>query len=336
MKFKTRDRYSYLIILFVIAVILFCQNYLYQRYQSYDRKPDVVDDTRQSGEYAYNHVRVLASPEYEGRAPGTKGGQLAAQYIAGQFQAIGLKPAGDQGTYFQTIKSPEFSLVLVANRWVPRLTRGMFLAVPSDNVLSYLASGGAPFPADTIIISAHYDHLGKFGDSYFPGANDNASGIGVMLETARILASRQQKPKYNILFAAWTSEEEGLYGSRWFTEKSPTNGIRAVINLDTVGNGDLRDFRIWTQTQNNSLVGIIKDEGAKQGLSIDTEVLGKSPPHTSDQRSFAEVGIPAVTLLTPDWLDKNHSVQDTPAIVEPVKLGNAVRLVIAAIDRLTD
>jgi aminopeptidase YwaD len=334
MKSKTGDRYSYLIILFIIALVLFCQNYLYQRYQSYDRKPDVVDNTQQSGEYAYNHVRVLAAPEYEGRAPGTKGGQLAAQYIAGQFQAIGLTPAGDRGTYFQTIRSPEFSLVLVNNRWVPRLTRGMFLTVPSANVLGYLASGSTPFPADTIIVSAHYDHLGQSGASYFPGANDNASGIGVMLETARILASRQQKLKYNILFAAWTSEEEGLYGSRWFTEKSPTSGIEAVINLDTVGNGDLRAFRIWTQTQDNTLVGIIKDEGAKQGLSIDTEVLGKSPPHTSDQRSFAEIGIPAVTLLTPDWLDKNHSVQDTPAIVEPAKLGNAVRLVIAVIDRL--
>ncbi len=336
MKSKTRERYSYLIILFIIAATLFCQNYLYQRYQSYDKKADVVDDTRESGEYAYNHVRVLASPEYEGRAPGTKGNQLAAQYIAGQFQSIGLKPAGSQGTYFQTIKSPEFSLILVGNRWVPRLTGGMFLTVPSDNVLGYLASGGAPFPADTIIISAHYDHLGKFGDTYFPGANDNASGIGVMLEAARILANRQQQPKFNILFAAWTSEEEGLYGSRWFTENSPTSGIKAVINLDTVGNGDIRAFRIWTQTPDNPLAGIIKDVGTQQGLSIDTDVLGNSPPHTSDQRSFAEVGIPAVTLLTPDWLDKNHTVQDTPAIVNPAKLGNAVKLVLAVIDRLAD
>ena len=90
------------------------------------------------------------------------------------------------------------------------------------------------------------------------------------------------------------------------------------------------------RAQDNPLVGMIKDVGAKQGLSIDTEVLGNAPPHTSDQRSFTEVGIPAVTLLTPDWLDKNHTVQDTPAIVNPVKLGNAVRLVIAVIDRLTD
>ena len=101
MKSKTRERYSYLIILFIIAAVLFCQNYLYQRYQSYDKKSDVVDDTRESGEYAYNHVRVLASPEYEGRAPGTKGNQLAAQYIAGKFQSIGLKPAGDRERTFK-------------------------------------------------------------------------------------------------------------------------------------------------------------------------------------------------------------------------------------------
>jgi hypothetical protein len=333
MKPAIRGRYSYLIILFVIAITLLCQNYLYQLYQTYDKKPDPVE-TNQSGEYAYNHVRMLAAPEYDGRAPGTKGNQLAAEYIAGQFQAIGLKPAGNQGSYFQTIKSPEFSLVLSGLRWVPRLTDGLFLTVPSDNVLGYLASGGAPFPADTIIVSAHFDHLGQQGDQYFPGANDNASGVGVMLEVARILASRQQQPKCNILFAAWTSEEEGLYGSRWFTENTPTSGIKAVINLDTVGNGDVHAFMIWTQSQDNPLIGVIKDIGAQQGLRISTEVLGSSPPHTSDHRSFAEIGIPAVTLLTPNWLDKNHSVQDTPAIVNPVKLGNAVRLILAAVDKL--
>jgi hypothetical protein len=335
MKSDTQGRYSYLIIIFVIATVLLCQNYLYQLYQAYDQKLDAIEDTRDSGEYAYSHVRLLASPAYEGRAPGTKGGQLAAQYIAGLFQGMGLKPAGDQGTYFQTIRSPEFSLILVGKRWVPRLTQGIFLTVPSDNVLGYLASGGAaPYPADTIIVSAHYDHLGEQGASYFPGANDNASGIGVMLEVARILANRQQQPKCNILFAAWTSEEEGLYGSRWFTEKTPTKGISAVLNMDTVGNGDVRAFQIWTQSQTNPLVGIIKDEGAKQGLNINTEVLGNPSPHTSDHRSFAEIGIPAVTLLTPDWLAGNHTVQDTPAIVNPDKLDNAVKLVTAVIDRL--
>ena len=333
MKYDTQGRYSYLIIIFVIAAVLLCQNYLYQRYQSYN-KPDIIESTRDSGEYAYSHVCLLASPAYEGRAPGTQGCQLAAQYIAGLFQGMGLKPAGEQGTYFQTIRSPEFSLILDGNRWVPRLTKGIFLTVPSDNVLGYLASGGAPFPADTIIVSAHYDHLGKQGDSYFPGANDNASGIAVMLEVARILANRQQQPKLNILFAAWTSEEEGLYGSRWFTENSPTKGIRAVLNMDTVGNGDVRAFQIWTQSQSNPLIGVIDKEGARQGLSINTEVLGNPSPHTSDHRSFAEIGIPAVTLLTPDWLDKNHTVQDTPALVNPEKLNNAVKLVVATIDRL--
>ena len=338
MKPNAQGQYSYLIILFVIAIILLCQNYLYQRYQSYTKKTAVkavVEDTRQSGEYAYNHVRVLASPEYEGRAPGTEGNRLAAQYIAGQFQKIGLSPAGDKGTYFQQIRSPEFSLVEVGVRWMPRLTRGMFLTVPSDNVLGYLASPDtAAYPDNTIVISAHLDHLGQQGAHYFPGANDNASGVGVMIEVARILASRQQKPKCNLLFASWTSEEEGLYGSRWFTEKVPIQGIKAVINMDSIGNGDPGKFRIWTQSPDNPLIAPIKEEAAALGLSIDTEVLTNASGYTGDHRSFAEVGIPAVTLVSPTWLVDNHSIQDTPAIVNPEKLDNAVKLVLATIDRL--
>lgn len=217
---------------------------------------------------------------------------------------------------------------------MPRLSRGIFLTVPSDNVLGYLASQSSSYPDNTVIISAHYDHLGKSGDNYFPGANDNASGIGVVLEVARILAGRQQQPKTNILFAAWTSEEEGLYGSRAFTIKNHVGGVKAVINLDTVGNGDIHEFRIWTQGQDNPLVFIIQDEGAKQGLKIDTENLAFNSRHTSDHKVFAEIGIPAVTLLTPAWLDRSHTVQDTPAIVKPAKLKNAIRLVIAVVDKL--
>ena len=309
-------KYSYFIIFFIIVVALFCQDYLYQQYQYFKKIADrKIEESQQPGKNAYSDVCILASPKYGGRAPGTEGNRLAAQYIAGQFQKIGLKPAGDQGTYFQSIKSPEFSLIEVGNRWVPRLSGDIFSPVSSDNVLGYIPSGNAQFPADTIIVSAHYDHLGKLGNNYFPGANDNASGIGCLLEVARILASRQQQPNCNILFAAWTAEEEGLYGSRGFTEKSPTGGIKDVINMDTVGNGDVRAFMIWTQSADNPLVGIIKDQGARQGFNISTEVLGNPSPHTSDHRTFAEIGIPAVTLLTPNWLDKNHSVQDTPAIV---------------------
>jgi hypothetical protein len=427
-------------ILLLIVAALLLQNYLYQHNHNYKK---MLDEALKAspGQLAYDHVLALAGPEYEGRAPGTRGCDLAARYIAGQFQKLGLKPAGDGGTYFQAIRGPQFSLVREGNRWVPHLT-GIFLTVPGNNVLGYLPSretaqsaasqsagsqegssqgatsqgvasqegssqgaasqgaasqgaglpGGvspnpvpqddgsqnsgtwnvvspnpasqdagiqnpapqngiqntdtrssgaqnavpssAAFPENTLIVSAHYDHLGQSGGSYFPGANDNASGIGVMLETARILAGRQQQPKMNILFAAWTSEEEGLYGSRLFTAKVPTGGIKAVLNIDTVGNGDVHDFRLWTQNQDNPLVYVIEDAGSQQGLHIDTEVLNSSSPHTSDHKSFAELGIPSVTLLTPTWLDHNHTLQDTPALVNPAKLDNAVKLVVATIDRI--
>jgi acetylornithine deacetylase/succinyl-diaminopimelate desuccinylase-like protein len=337
MKPKAQRQYTYVILFFVIAAVLFSQNYIYQQYQAYQAdlsKTKVAEELQAAGTNAYNYVQLLASAEYDGRAPGTQGNRLAAQYIADQFRQIGLKPAGDGGSYFQTIRSPEFTLVLVGDRWMPRLTRGMFLTVPSANVLGYLPSPDATYPGDTIIISCHLDHLGQQGDHYFPGANDNASGVGVMIEVAKILASRQQRPKCNLLFAAWTSEEEGLYGSRWFTEHSPIGGIRAVVNMDSLGNGDPRRFRIWTQSPDSPLIAPITEAAATLGFGVDTEVLTNASGYTGDHRSFAEVGVPAVTLVSPTWLVDNHSVQDTPAIVSPVKLSNAVKLVLATIDKL--
>jgi aminopeptidase YwaD len=332
MKRKNTGKYPQLLVIFLIVASLLSLQYLNQKDQSTPEKKIV--DTDGSGNDAYSHVHALAAPEYAGRAPGTRGCELAAQYIAGQFQEMGLKPAGDQGTYFQAVRSPGFSLVKEGKRWVPLLSKGVSATVSSDNVLAYIASPNAAYPHNTIIISAHYDHLGEDGGSYFPGANDNASGIGVMLEVARILASRQQQPDSNILFAAWTYEEEGLYGSSGFAAKIATGDVKVVINLDTVGNGDARDYRVWIQDQGSSLLSIIKVEGARQGLRIDTEVPDSDSRHTSDHRSFAERGIPAVTLLTPEWLDRNHTIQDTPDLVSPEKLGNAIRLVCAVIDRL--
>lgn len=97
---------------------------------------------------------------------------------------------------------------------------------------------GTEQPDSFLFITAHYDHLGKMGaTTYFPGANDNASGTAMMLELARYYAKNPQP--YTIVFVAFTAEEAGLVGSKYFVEHSPIalEKIRFLMNLDLEGTG---------------------------------------------------------------------------------------------------
>ena len=107
----------------------------------------------------------------------------------------------------------------------------------SQNVVGYLPS--KKWNAKTIVVTAHYDHLGRMGqDTYFPGANDNASGIAILLAIAEHF--KQNKSDKNILFVAFGGEEAGLVGSHYFVNH-PTYPIRKidfVLNIDIMGSGD--------------------------------------------------------------------------------------------------
>ncbi|RPJ84845.1 MAG: M28 family peptidase, partial [Acidobacteria bacterium] len=126
------------------------------------------------------HVAWLADPAREGRAPGSEGHAAAARYIADRFKAIGLAPGGDGDSYFQsfTMAGPDGS---------PRTV---------SNVVGYLAGSRPDWGGQSVVLSAHYDHLGlgwpdvHKGDEgkVHPGADDNASGVAVMLELARAMA----------------------------------------------------------------------------------------------------------------------------------------------------
>lgn len=106
-----------------------------------------------------------------------------------------------------------------------------------NNVIGYIK--GTQYPDSFIVVTAHYDHLGMMGsESMFPGANDNASGVAMMLDLMRTI---KQKPlPYSVAFMAFAGEEIGLLGSLYYTEKPffPLSNISMLINLDLMGTGD--------------------------------------------------------------------------------------------------
>jgi len=180
-------------------------------------------------------VQFLADDKLEGRQTGTKGELEASKYISERFKALGLKPKGTKD-YLQP-----FSFTPKTNPHEKvKFTENTDGTVTGNNVIGYIDNKAT----NTIIIGAHYDHLGYGGDgslyrdsikAVHNGADDNASGVAIMLNLAGKL--KETNTNNNYLFMAFSGEEMGLLGSNYFV-KNPTIDTKKVsymINMDMVG-----------------------------------------------------------------------------------------------------
>ncbi len=182
------------------------------------------------------HINYLASDKLEGRGTGSKGELKAAKYIAKQFKKIGLKPAGTAETFFH-----QYTFKKLAN---PHGTEEHNAPdVKTQNVVGFLDNNSDV----TIIVGAHYDHLGLGHDKnsldanpdgkIHNGADDNASGTAGVIELARYFANNNKKEPFNFLFVCFSGEELGLIGSKKFAETpsvSPEK-INYMVNMDMIG-----------------------------------------------------------------------------------------------------
>ncbi|MCB1803166.1 MAG: M20/M25/M40 family metallo-hydrolase, partial [Gammaproteobacteria bacterium] len=194
------------------------------------RAPLAEPPAAYSAEQLRQHVDFLAAPEREGRGFGSAGLDAAGEYIKEQFAAAKLQPGGDKGSYFQTF---------TAKGGVDNSEHQL------RNVIAILPGSDPKLKAEVALLTAHYDHLG-FGwpgaradavGKLHPGADDNASGVAVLIEIAKQLAARPAPPR-TIVFIAFSGEEAGLLGSRYYVSHPlpvPVSGIFGVINMDTVG-----------------------------------------------------------------------------------------------------
>lgn len=176
------------------------------------------------------HIYFLADDKLQGRATGSAELEKAAKYIEKEFKKYKLKPLGTQG--FRQPFEAKVRRVTVADS-----------IRKAENIIGFL-DNGAPY---TIVIGAHYDHLGlgNFGGMREPahigqihnGADDNASGVAGLLELARYYSSNKVKEKYNLLFIAFSAEELGLIGSKYWTEHPtlPLDNIHWMLNMDMIG-----------------------------------------------------------------------------------------------------
>ncbi|MDN5835790.1 MAG: M20/M25/M40 family metallo-hydrolase [Nitrosospira sp.] len=268
-------------------------------------------------------IAYLAAPKLEGRGLGTPGLDQAARYIADEFQAAGLEPAAEAGSYYQ-------SWTANANNQQGKDTL--------RNVVGVLPGTHPKLPK--LIIGAHYDHLGRGwpdvhqGDAgkIHPGADDNASGIAVMLELARVLGP-QWHPKRSVVFIAFTGEEAGRLGSIHYLQQlgnDPAHHIMAMINLDGVGRLGAGDLLVLGAGSAKEWTRIFRAAGSITGVPIKTVTHDIG---SSDHTSFLEAGIPAVQLFTGAHADY-HRPTDTIDKIDASGLASVAAVLKKAVEYL--
>ena len=385
------------------------------------------------------HVHFLADDRLEGRRAGTKGEQLAAEYIKSQFEGIGLTPKGNQGNWFQEFPiydgkdysqasylfingtelnrknffphplSPErmleampsialkeagvpwfldFGAELEANKSNPHFDReaallekvkyaagngatalivykdpemkynpkqrGDELPIPvlflnkteadkylhdetdmleiklktgftklertGRNVVGYMDNGAA----HTVVLGAHYDHLGYGEDGnsmvrtenpgLHNGADDNASGTAALIELARML-KKEKKNSFNYLFIAFSAEELGLFGSKFFTENStiPLTSINYMINMDMVGrlNDSSKTLTVGGYGTSPTWGKAFTSISDNRYLKLKLDSSGTGP---SDHSSFYRKDIPVLFFFTGLHTDYHKPSDDAERI----------------------
>jgi len=249
-------------------------------------------------------VSYLASDELEGRQTGTKSEKMAANYISEKYNTYNLSPKGEDN-FFQYFKA-KIRMNPHSNKNTKEIT--------GTNVIGFLDHK----QEETIIIGAHYDHIGygKFGSLYdgkneiHNGADDNASGVSIMINLANSL---KEIKNYNYLFIAFSGEEHGLYGSSYYA-KNPTIDlakVRFMINFDMVGrlneentlaiNG-IGTSKDWKKIINNA---------NSYNFKLKTTESGIGP---SDHTSFYLQDIPAIHLFTGQHEDYHKPSDDVEKI----------------------
>jgi Zn-dependent M28 family amino/carboxypeptidase len=267
------------------------------------------------------HVYRLASREFLGRRG--PGAARAANHLAAAFERLGLRPAFGT-SYSQPIP------------WLLGRKEGF----AGRNVGAVLPGSDPELRDEWILLSAHYDHLGGDGDHYYPGADDNASGVAMLLEVAEHFALRPDRPRRTVLFVAFDGEETGLLGSTHFAAHPPRplRQLRACLTADMIGRSmanvmDEYVFALGSETapQLRELIETVKPpEGLKVGR-LGADIIGTR----SDYGPFRDRRVPFLFFSTgqhPDY----HSPRDLPDRLDYEKLRRISVWIAALTERLAN
>ncbi len=257
------------------------------------------------------HITVLASDSLAGRAPGEDGEKMARDYIVKQISVLGLMPMGDDGYYQQ------FSYKASVN---PHDTVGRGEEISGTNILAYLDRKAEK----TLIIGAHYDHLGTDGrgssldanpaGKIHNGADDNASGSAGVMELARVITQKNAFKGFNVLFVWFSAEEAGLIGSKYLSNHYPLKleQVKMMVNLDMIGrlNDSTRAVTLMGMGTSPIFGQILEDANVFRFKTV----MDSSGTGPSDHTSFYLKNIPVLAFFTGTHKDYHKPSDDVEKI----------------------
>lgn len=276
-------------------------------------------------------ISMIADDSLQGRYTGSAGATMAARIIAAQMRRAGLEPVGDDG-FFQRVpifavaparpgalESPRLATDFAALDTVPATQRRNAV-----NVVGLLRGSDPLLRDEFVVVGAHYDHMGTNGaravngDSIFNGADDDASGVIAMLETARQLAEGGA-PRRSVLFVAFIGEENGMTGTRWYLRNPvrPLANTVADLQIEMIGRPDSLaggQGKAWLTGYERSSMGEMLSAA---GVAL---IADPRPEQNffrrSDNFPFAQQGIPAHTLSSFGGHTDYHQPSDEVGVMD--------------------
>lgn len=241
--------------------------------------------------------------------------------LANPFKAKGIiKLTEDKLTWSVSKTEVNYTAFEVLRPSFSKRARTITLNVENKFFNSYISQNIAAFvkgvvmPDSFIVFTAHYDHLGRMGENtYFPGANDNASGIAMLTDIARYYS--KNPPAYSIAFIAFSAEEAGLVGSEYYVKNPlfPLNKIKFLINLDLLGSGE-QGITVVNGSVFEQEFELLRSINIKNNYITKINKRGKAA--NSDHYHFTEKGIKSFFIYALGGSTAYHDINDTPLNVK--------------------
>lgn len=270
-------------------------------------------------------ITYLASDEMKGRSNGSPEMKAAAYWIAGKFAEYGVKPVWSDSGFIHnyTFTSRQQS-------------------IKERNVIGIIEGTDPALKDEYIVLSAHFDHIGiRPGlkpDSIRNGADDNAAGTCTIIGIAKTISLSGIKPGRTIVLAAFSGEEHGMRGSRYFVANSPVplNKIQANLNFEMTGHSEYlgKNRYYMTGCLNSNLDDIIIEYNKESDFQlVDTIPVANMLFYSSDNAAFARIsvtdgvtfGIPSGTFATSAIADYLHNVTDEAELFDFENMAELVR-----------
>ena len=265
-----------------------------------------------------DHIDYLAADAQAGRIPGTAGHERARNYIITELESYGLEPFGDDGTFIDEYDTDRFG-----GRY---MFDGTGQVVPHENdtgrnVVALLRGDDPAIDDEAFVYIAHYDHLGvtQEGEA-LNGAFDNASGVSVGLEIARVLSENDAEPGRSVVFLFTDDDEQGLIGARHWVRNPPLplDDVVVAVSADPLGRTVLPD------TRSLIIVGLERSPDLLE-LWRGTQAFTESrlvfthrlmiAGFGSDQDEFLAQSVPAAWILNPGFAFY-HKTTDDPETID--------------------